>query len=453
MPYRILLLLPFLALLAGCVNNPSKQEQAPQTITETPPAPKIRIQEALEAFETSEPEEIISPSPESQNLWQYLTRGYQLQDIQHKNIEREIKTFAARGDSLTRQLRKGEPFLYHILHEVRERGMPTEIALLPGVESGFRPMAYSRNGAAGLWQFMPATGRYFGLKQDWWYDARRDPFASTNAALDYLQKLHKRFDGDWLLAIASYNAGGGTVSRAIRRNQDKGKPVDFWSLDLPGETRQYVPRLLALARIIEHPERYGVALPEIENDLRFVKVDIGAQIDLKVAAELAEMNTDELLLLNAGFNRWATHPQGPHYLLLPTDKADSFSRKLALLPDDQRLRWTRYRIQPGDSLGKIARQHGISVSTLMQANHLKNYLIRSGADLMIPLSGFDSATVAAIHTTPAHVKKVRYKVRKGDSLYAIAKQFGVKVADLRRWNRLAGDSLHPGQKLTVVRTM
>ncbi|WP_456416436.1 LysM peptidoglycan-binding domain-containing protein [Thiolapillus sp.] len=451
MPYRILLLPPFLALLAGCVTNPSKQELAPRALTEAPPAPEIRIQEALEAFEAPSAEEIVSPSPESQNLWQYLTRGYQLQDIRHENIEREIQIFAARGDSLTRQLRKGEPFLYHILHEVRERGMPTEIALLPGVESGFRPMAYSRNGAAGLWQFMPATGRYFGLKQDWWYDARRDPFASTNAALDYLQKLHKRFDGDWLLAIASYNAGGGTVSRAIRRNQDRGRPVDFWSLDLPGETRQYVPRLLALARIIEHPERYGVVLPEIENDLRFVKVDIGAQIDLKVAAELAEMSTDELLLLNAGFNRWATHPQGPHYLLLPADKAESFSRKLARLPDDQRLRWTRYRIQPGDNLGKIAKQHGVSVSALMQANHLKNHLIRAGAHLMIPLSG--SATVAAIHTTPANVKKVRYKVRKGDSLYAIAKQFGVKVADLKKWNRLAGDSLHPGQKLTVVRTM
>ncbi|WP_456377030.1 LysM peptidoglycan-binding domain-containing protein [Thiolapillus sp.] len=448
MSYRILLLLPFLALLAGCVNNPSKKTSL--ATAETPPTLKTQIQETLEAFEAPEPQEITAP-PENQNLWQHLTRGYQLQGIRHKNIDRELQAFVARGASLTRQLRKGEPFLYHILQEVRERDMPTELALLPGVESGFRPTAYSRNGAAGLWQFMPATGRYFGLKQDWWYDARRDTFASTNAALDYLQKLHKRFDGDWLLAIASYNAGGGTVSRAIRRNQDKGKPTDFWSLDLPAETRQYVPRLLALARIIEHPGRYGVVLPEIEHDLRFVKVDIGEQIDLKVAARLAEMTTDELLLFNAGFNRWATHPHGPHYLLLPADKAESFASKLARLPNDQRLRWTRYHIQPGDNLGKIARQHGISVQELMQANHLKNHRIRAGAHLMIPLSS--STTIAAINTTAANAIKVRYKVKRGDSLYAIAKQFGVKVVDLKKWNQLASDRLRPGQKLTVVRTM
>jgi len=448
MPYRILLLLSFLALLAGCVNNPPKKTLLAAVEINSPS--KTQIQEVLEAYEAPEPAE-ASPAPESQNLWQHLTRGYQLRDIRHENIDRELQIFVARGDSLTRQLRKGEPFLYHILQEVRERGIPTEIALLPGVESGFRPMAYSRSGAAGLWQFMPATGRYFGLKQDWWYDARRDPFASTDAALDYLQKLHKRFDGDWLLAIASYNAGGGTVSRAIRRNQNQGKPVDFWSLDLPGETRQYVPRLLALARIIEHSGRYGIILPEIENDLRFVKVDIGEQIDLKVAAKLAEMDTDELLLLNAGFNRWVTHPHGPHYLLLPAAKAENFSRKLALLPDDQRMRWTRHQIQPGDNLSKIAKQYGTSIRALMQANQLKNHRIRAGAHLMIPLSG--GATVAAINTTPANIKKARYKVRKGDSLYAIAKQFGVKVADLRKWNQLAGDSLHPGQKLTVVRTM
>ncbi|HDK38392.1 MAG TPA: LysM peptidoglycan-binding domain-containing protein, partial [Thiolapillus brandeum] len=407
------------------------------------------IQETLEAFNTPEPPTALPP--ENLNLWQLLARGYQLESIQHPAIDRELQAFLLRKDSLTRQLKKGEPFLYHILQEVSKRGMPTEIALLPGIESGFRPTAYSRHGAAGLWQFMPATGRYFGLKQDWWYDARRDPLASTDAALDYLQKLNKRFDGDWLLAIASYNAGGGTVARAIRKNLDRNKAVDFWSLDLPAETRQYVPRLLALARLIEHPERYGVVLPPIENDLHFVKVDTGEQIDLKVAAKLAGMNTDELLLLNAGFNRWATHPQGPHHLLLPADKAESFSAKLAQLPEDQRLRWTRYHIQQGDNLGKIARKYGISVQALMQTNNLKNHRIRAGSYLMIPLSS--STTIVASNTTAISKRKVRYQVRKGDSLYAIAKQFGVKVVDLKKWNRLADDRLHPGQKLTVVRTL
>lgn len=447
MRYRILLLLPFLALLASCMSNPQKQTAS--ITAEIPPASDVQIQETLEAFETPAPQ--VVRAPEELNLWQQLTRGYQLSDVQNAAIDREIETYISRGDSLTRQLGKGEPFLYHILQEVMKRDMPTEIALLPGVESGFRPTAYSQHGAAGLWQFMPATGRYFGLKQDWWYDARRDPVASTDAALDYLQKLSKRFDGDWLLAIASYNAGGGAVARAIRKNLDRDKPIDFWSLDLPAETRQYVPRLLALARIIEHPTRYGMVLPAIDNDPRFVKVDIGEQIDLNVAAKLASMDAEDLLLLNAGFNRWATHPQGPHYLLLPADKAESFSQKLAELPEDQRLRWTRYRIQPGDNLGRIARKYGVSIQALMQTNHLKNHRIRAGAHLMIPLSA--GTTITAGNIAPVSRRKVRYQVRKGDSLYAIAKQFGVRVADLKRWNQLAGDRLRPGQKLTVVRTL
>jgi membrane-bound lytic murein transglycosylase D len=444
MSYRIVFILLIISLLFGCVSNPQKPSL--QSAVGSPPPSTVAILDALEAIETSEPE--IVATPPKLNLWQQLIHGYQFEHIQHSNIEKEIQVFLSRKTSLTRQLKTGEPFLFHILQEVKKRNLPTEIALLPGIESGFRPTAYSRHGAAGLWQFMPATGQDFGLKQDWWYDARRDPWASTDAALNYLEKLNKRFDGDWLLAIASYNAGGGTVARAIRKNLDKDKPVDFWSLDLPAETRQYVPRLLALARIIGQSDRYGLVLPAIENDLRFVKVDIGEQLDLKVAAGLAGMTTDELLLFNAGFNRWATHPQGPHYLLLPADKADGFSNKLAALPEDERLRWSRYRIQPGDNLGKIAHQHGVSVQAIMQANHLKNYRIRAGAHLMIPLS--NSPT---INTAPTATRKLRYRVKKGDSLYAIARQFGVKIVDLKSWNQLAGDRLHPGQKLTVLRTL
>ncbi len=449
MLFRTLSFLVALTLLGGCVSNPSKDETT--TMDTMPGDPLIALSDdyfdplALTAAD-------LQPQiPEETDLWKLLAHDYQLRNIQHPAIDQEVQLFLARGDSLTRQLRKGEPYLYYILQEVKQRGMPAEIALLPGVESGFRPTAYSRHGAAGLWQFMPATGRYFGLKQDWWYDARRDPVASTNAALNYLQKLHRRFDGDWLLAIAAYNAGGGTVARAVRKNLEQGKPVDFWSLDLPAETRQYVPRLLALARIIERPQQYGLILPPIDNDPRFVKVEIGEQIDLKVAARLAGMNAEELLQLNAGYNRWATHPDGPHYLLLPADKAPGFAEKLAALPEDQRMRWTRYRIQPGDNLGRIARKHGVNVKALMQANHLKSSRIRAGSHLLIPLS--TGATLNAMNATPNARRKLRYRVRKGDSLYAIARQFGVKITDLKKWNQLASDRLHPGQKLTVVRTM
>ena len=450
MLFRILSFALLLLLLGGCVSNPSKDKS---NLASTPEQDDTlpRLSESYFDPLGLPQGQSSSQIPEETNLWKLLTHDYQLREIQHPAIDREVQLFLARGDSLVRQLRKGEPYLYYILQEVKRRGMPGEIALLPGVESGFRPTAYSRHGAAGLWQFMPATGRYFGLKQDWWYDARRDPVASTDAALGYLQKLHKRFDGDWLLAIAAYNAGGGTVARAMRKNLERDKPVDFWSLDLPAETRQYVPRLLALARIIDHPRQYGLALPPIDNDPRFVKVEIGEQIDLKVAARLAGMTPEELLQLNAGFNRWATHPEGPHYLLLPADKAEGFTEKLATLPEDQRMRWTRYLIKPGDNLGRIARRHGITVKALMQANHLKSHRIRAGAHLMIPLSA--GSTVAALGPTPNAKQRVHYQVRKGDSLYAIARQFGVKITDLKKWNRLASDRLHPGQKLTVVRTM
>jgi membrane-bound lytic murein transglycosylase D len=439
-----------LTLLGGCMSSPSKDKNTGVVVPRDNP-PVVLSDDYFNPLGLSRPE--VQPKiPEETDLWKLLTQGYQLRDVKHPDIDRELKLFQARGDSLTRQLRKGEPYLYYILQEVKQRGMPAELALLPGVESGFRPTAYSRHGAAGLWQFMPATGRYFGLKQDWWYDARRDPVASTNAALNYLQKLNRRFEGDWLLAIAAYNAGGGTVARAIRKNLEKDLPVDFWSLNLPAETREYVPRLLALARIIDQPARYGLVLPPIDNDPRFVKVEIGEQIDLKVAARLADMNPDELLQLNAGFNRWATHPEGPHYLLLPAEKASGFAEKLAVLPEDQRMRWTRYHIQPGDNLGRIARKHGVTVKALMQANHLKNHRIRAGSHLLIPLSSGTTA-IAAFNATPGAKRKLRYRVRKGDSLYAIARQFGVKIADLKKWNRLASDHLRPGQKLTVVRTM
>jgi len=297
---------------------------------------------------------------------------------------------------------------------------------------------------------MPATGRYFGLKQDWWYDARRDPIASTQAALDYLQKLHDRFDDDWLLAMAAYNAGGGTVARAIDANLAKGKPTDFWSLKLPAETRQYVPRILALSRIIADPQRYDIALPKIDNDPRFTKVEIGEQLDLKVAAKLAGMPAEELIRLNAGFNRWATHPEGPHYILLPVDKVEGFLENLSRLPPDERLRWTRYRIRPGDTLSGIARKHGVTVSALMQANHLRDHRIRAGKDLIIPLS---ASPTLAIDTSPVASRRMKYRVRKGDSLYRIARRFGVRIQDLKKWNRLASNNLRPGQTLTVIRTL
>jgi len=445
MTHRSLLLLTLL-LLAGCQSNPAKKEAAaPAEDTET-------VEQALAEAVRPDTDALAETETEParrDDLWHFLTSGFGLSGVRHPAIDREVKRFSARADSLTRQLARGEPYLYYILHEVRKRGMPTEIALVPCIESGFQPVAYSRHGAAGLWQFMPATGRYLGLKQDWWYDARRDTVASTRAALDYLEQLNERFDGDWLLTMAAYNAGGGTIARAVRINRKKGKPTDFWSLKLPRETRHYVPRILALARIIADPDAHGITLPEIANDPRFAQVEFEGQLDLKIAAELAEMKPEALIALNPGFNRWATHPEGPHYLLLPVEKADRFRQRLAELPPEKRLRWTRHRIRSGETLSGIARRYGITVAALMKANRLRNHRIRAGKDLIIPLS----ASAPIEPATPVARQKLKYRVRKGDSLYRIARQFGVRVQDLMRWNRLASNRLRPGQTLTVIRTL
>ncbi len=433
------LFVPLLLLLAGCQSNPPRTDQAGNT--PPPPAP-VRATPPPEPASTE-------TAPETDDLWPYLVEGFALTEVRHPAIERELERYRRHATALSRQLARGEPYLYHILHEVRRRGLPAELALIPCVESGFRPVAYSRYGAAGLWQFMPATGRHLGLKQDWWYDARRDPVASTDAALDYLEQLNRRFDGDWLLAMAAYNAGGGTVSRAIRRNRERGRPTDFWSLELPAETRAYVPRILALARIVAEPERHGVTLPAIANDPRFVRVDVDGQLDLKVAAELAGMDPEALIALNPGFNRWATHPDGPHHLLLPVEKADRFREQLARLPPEKRLRWTRHRVARGETLSGIARRYGVTVAALKEANGLRDHRIRAGSDLLIPLSASQPVEI----DTPAASQRIRYRVRKGDSLYRIARRFGVRVQDLMRWNRLAGNRLLPGQTLTVIRTL
>jgi len=314
------------------------------------------------------------------------------------------------------------------------------------VESGFRPYVYSMDGAAGLWQFMPATGQMLGLEQDWWFDQRRTVRASTTAAIDYLNRLNERFSGEWLLALAAYNAGAGSVGRAIRNAERHGEPTDFWSLDLPGETERYVPRLLALAAIVSDPEAYDLDLPEILDQPYFAPVDTAGQIDLNIAADLAGIPIEELLALNAGHKRWASRPAGPHELLLPLDSVSAFEQALAELPEDRRLRWQHHRVRRGDSLSRIAREYGVSIDVIRETNRLRDSRIRAGDELIIPLS--DSVTVASAGSNGHSRQRMHYRVRKGDSLYVIAQRFQVSVSDLKRWNRV-GRYIRPGERLTV----
>jgi membrane-bound lytic murein transglycosylase D len=353
---------------------------------------------------------------------------------------------------------RGSRYFHYIISETERRGLPTELALLPIVESAFDPFAYSHGHAAGLWQFIPATGKYFGLTQSWWHDDRRDVIAATDAALTYLERLSKRFDGDYTLALAAYNSGGGTVSSAIRHNTNANKPTDFWSLKLPKETRHYVPKLLALAKIFADPQAYGIDLPALANKPYFAVVETGSQLDLAKAAELAATDIDEMYLLNPSFNRWATNPDGPHRLLVPVASAERFRKALKTYPVNLRVSWRNYRVRSGDSLGTIAQRFETTAPVIRKLNKLNGDTIRIGQRLMIPSATGDSETYALNTTQRLEEKKsqprdgdqVSYRVRSGDTFWDIAREHRVKVRELAAWNSMAHDDpLIPGKKLVI----
>ncbi|HQU16438.1 MAG TPA: LysM peptidoglycan-binding domain-containing protein [Gammaproteobacteria bacterium] len=395
---------------------------------------------------------------EPPNLWSRLRAGFGLPHPDNARVIAERDWYARHPKYLDRAFIRSEPFLYFIQQQVEVRHMPSEIALLPVVESAFQPFAYSHGRAAGLWQFIPSTGRRFGLKQNWWYDGRRDIYASTRAALDYLEQLKDQFNGDWLLALAAYNSGAGTVQAAIQRNQRLGRPTDFWHLDLPSETQAYVPKLLALGELVANPKRYDLTLPTVPDKPYFAVVQIRSQIDLARVAELSGLPLDQVYKLNPGFNRWATDPHGPHRLLLPKADAVTFLRKLAVLPEDEHVSWTRHQIRPGETLSQIARHYHTTVALLQQVNHLRGIEIRAGSHLVIPVAqeslahyrlSADQRRLALLHT-PRVGEKMVHTVRPGDTLWNIARSFGVPVHTLARWNGIApGDVLKPGRKLVI----
>ncbi len=388
------------------------------------------------------------------DLLSYIGGRLRLPDAQQARIDQEYRWYVSHPDYLDRVFTRAQRYLPYIVAQIEQRGMPLDIALLPVVESAFDPFAYSHGRAAGLWQFIPGTGRMYGLKQDWWYDGRRDVVASTDAALDYLQAL-KRKTGDWLLAIAAYNSGEGRVLSAVRRNAKADKPTDFWHLKLPRETRGYVPKLLAIGRVVALRHEHGIPLPHVPHQPYFDVVAVDGQIDLAVAAQMAQTSLDEIYRLNPGFNRWATHPEGPHRLAIPTGARAEFDVALAQTPADERVQWTRYKIRDGDVLGTIARRHGTTVAVLKAANKLNSSGIRAGRYLMIP-SARASAAQYALSANAREARRLqgsggtRYTVQNGDSLWTIGRRFGVSTRALARWNGMApGDTLSVGRVLVI----
>jgi membrane-bound lytic murein transglycosylase D len=396
------------------------------------------------------------------DLWQLTRQNLQLPlDLKHPRLETQLNWHRRHPAHIARVTERARPYYHHILHEVLQRDMPAELALLPIVESAYDPFAYSHGRAAGPWQFIPGTARHFGLRSSWWYDGRRDILASTDAALTYLEQLHRRFDGDWLLALAAYNAGSGTVSRAIRRNQEQGKPTDYWSLDLPAETRAYVPKLLAVARIVRDAESLGLTLAPIKNEPHFEVVETGGQIDLAQAAKMAGVELDTLYQLNPGFNRWATDPEGPHLLLVPTDNAARLRSELDRLPPEKRINWHRYTVRPGDTLSSIAQRFNSSISVIRQGNTLDSHLIRAGQVLLIPKSAASSDSYALSLEPRIQAERQQleqrarrkhyHQVNSGESFWSIARRYGVGVKDLARWNQMTpSDTLKIGQILLLL---
>lgn len=419
----------------------------------------VRSDEAKALAKSKQDQEPANLPPE--DLWDRIRAGYQFDlDVDQPRLKSQIRWYSTHLSYLDRVSKRGERYLHYIVEELEKEGLPLEIALLPIVESGFDPFGYSHGRASGPWQFIPSTGHMYGLEQTWWIDGRRDIQLSTKAAIAYLKRLNKMFDGDWLHALASYNSGEGTVMRAIRKNKKAGKPTDFWSLDLPAETRAYVPKLMALAIIMKNPERYNYETYFIANQPYFEEVNIGGQMDLAQAADMAEVSIDEIYLLNPAYNQWATSPDGPHTLLVPIDSADKFRTKLATLPPKERVTWIRYTVQAGDNLGAVARDHNTTVAVLQDINKISSNLIRVGQQLMIPVAGQSAANytlsshqrlLAKQSRSPSSSRvKVNYTVESGDSLWSIAKKYNTDTKTLARWNSMGlADPLFPGKKLVV----
>lgn len=393
------------------------------------------------------------------NIWEKIQ--YQLAFSIPENQNRLIAQrnwYLKHPSYMERVVKRARPFLYYIVQELEKENMPLELTLLPIVESAFDPFAYSHGRASGMWQFIPSTGIRFGMKQTWWYDGRRDVIASTEGAIKYLQYLHKMFDGNWLHALAAYNSGEGRVQRAIRSNKAKGKATDFWSLDLPRETRAYVPKLLALADILKHSEQYNFEWPAISNAPVLQKVDVGSQIDLAMAASMAGLSIAELQALNPGYNRWATDPDGPHTLFLPNDKAEGFLLALAETPAKDRLRWVRHKVKNGESLGLIAQKYNSSIDVISKVNKIKNNTIYVNDFVLVPVSlkkldAYSLSVDQRLAKTQAIKRsghKIEHKVESGDTLWDIAMMHKVNVRSLAKWNKMAPrDPLKVGKKLVV----
>ena len=393
------------------------------------------------------------------NAWYRLRQGMQFEAVDNPRIRAQLKWFLEHPGYLQRVMERARPILPFVLDELEQRNLPTELALLPIVESAYQAFAYSHGRASGMWQIIPSTGRYLGLKQNWWYDGRRDIIESTRAAINYLESLAEQFDGDWELALASYNAGPGRIRSAVRYNKKHKRPTDFWHLTkFRKETRDYVPKMFALRELFAHPEKYQLDLVPINNEVSYEIVELDGQIDLALAADLAGITVNQLYQLNPAFNRWATAPNGPHRLLLPRGKAEQFRLAVAQIPPSERINWVRHKIKNGETLSHISQKYRTTIPLIRDVNNIRGNQIRAGKYLMVPTatralntySLSEQSRISAIQNTNRSGNKQFHIVRSGQSLWSISRNYGVTTRALAKWNGIAPiDTLSVGQKLVV----
>ena len=419
---------------------------APARLAAAPSAGAREVNDNLRAIPT------IDLTAVPPDLWDRIRTGFSMPNLSSPIVQDRQIWYASQPSYVKRMVERSKRYLYYIVEELEKRGMPTELALLPMVESAFNPMAYSRSHASGLWQFIPSTGKNYNLQQNSWYDGRRDIVASTSAALDYLQFLYE-MHGDWHLALASYNWGENAVARAIEKNRAKGLPTDYLSLTMPTETRYYVPKLQALKNIIANPHSFGVDLEPVPNTPYFVTVEKTRDMDVRLAAKLADMPLAEFLALNPGHNRPVIVANGTPGLVLPADRAKVFLANLEG-HDQPLVSWNTYTLKPGDKLDHIASRNGISLARLKQVNGIgRRTKVGPGYQLVLPLKGASLEPLPAMFQPPSMpemrtaVRKMKYTVQRGDTLPKIAQRYKVSVDDLRRWNDIG--RLAAGQRLVI----
>jgi len=442
--------LAVLALLFSCPAHAEESGASPQTLDAHEEAPIIPVP-VWHDDTASVTEDTETTAEASHNdVWQRIRNGFGVDEDASRNplVAVHESWFAARPENVRRLAERSRPFLYHIVEALDRRAMPMEIALLPMIESAFNPAALSSSAASGIWQFIPSTGRHYGLRQDTWYDGRRDFTAATNAALDYLGKLYLDF-GDWQLALAAYNCGEGCVARAIQKNVRDGLPTDYASLTLPNETRHYVPKLLALKNLIREPEPYGIVIDLLPDQPYFNQVTVPANMDVHSAARLADMSSDEFVNLNAAFPRKLIRADAPVNLLVPVGKADTFQRNLETGNWDT---WRPYTAKKGVRPATLAKRFDVSLARLQEHNQLqtKNGKLVRTQTILVPVKG-RGAVAAQNDVSAPVVAPVQHVVQRGDTLHAIAQRFAISLADIKAWNPVFGKSsrIRVGQMVVV----